>query len=207
MLCVSWLSERKRCSRFTRLWSVFRRETGGNTIAEYGLVAPFLILAVIGAIEVGTVLLTGALMEGAIRDAARYGVTGQDLATRTQKIEEIIGARTAGLVNISVAAISTKIYNSFDVIGLAEPYTDDSPANGEYDEGEIYDDVNNNMVWDTDQGTPGAGDPGEIVLYSVDYEVPLFTGSFLAHLFGHDGKITLTTHVAVQNEPFDDDAV
>ena len=176
-------------------------------MVEFAIAGPILVIAVIGAIEVGSILLTGALMEGAVRDAARYGVTGQDGLNRSTRIEQIIAERTIGLVDIQVAQVTTMIYGSFQVIGLAEPYTDDNPANGEYDPGEFFQDVNGNTNWDSDQGTPGAGNPGEIVLYTVVYDLSLLTASFLAHLIGHDGKVTMQAHVAVQNEPFDDNAV
>lgn len=175
----------------------------GSAAVEFGIIAPLFILMIVGIAEVGTTLFVGALMEGAVRDASRYGITGQDGASRPQIIRDIIADRTIGLVDINVAAISTQVYDSFDSIGSQEPYTDDSPANGTYDTGEAFVDINMNGSWDADQGRASVGEPGEIVLYTIDYDLPLLTG-YLANHLGSGGNIGLTASIAVLNEPFVD---
>ncbi len=175
----------------------------GSSAVEFGLVAPLFILMIVGIVEVGTTLFVGALMEGAVRDASRYGITGQDGAGRAQIIQDIIADRTIGLVDINVASIRTQVYDSFDAIGSQEPYTDDNPANGTYDPGESYVDLNGNGQWDSDQGVDGVGQPGEIVLYTVDYSLPMLT-SFIANYLGSGGYVGLSASIAVLNEPFID---
>ncbi|MHA1566957.1 MAG: TadE/TadG family type IV pilus assembly protein [Alphaproteobacteria bacterium] len=176
----------------------------GSAAVEFGLIAPLFILMIVGIVEVGTTLFVGALMEGAIRDASRYGITGQDGANRAQVIRDIIEERTIGLVDINIATIQTQVYESFEAVGSAEPYTDDNPANGTYDVGEAFVDVNQNSQWDSDQGKDGVGEPGEIVLYTVDYNLPMLTGYVASHL-GSGGHIGLSASIAVLNEPFIDD--
>lgn len=180
------------------------RARDGAAATEFALVAPILALTMVGVVEVGAAMFVGALMEGAVREGSRYGITGQGGAGRLQAIRDIIEDTTIGMVDISVADITTKTYNRFEDIGSAEPYTDDNPANGVWDVGEAYADVNGNGEWDDDQGKEGVGDPGEIVLYEITYDAPLLTGMITSH-FGYGGIINLTSTIAVRNEPYNDE--
>ena len=149
------------------------------------------------------VLSTEALMEGAVRDAARFGVTGQNEAERLAIIQDIIADRTIVLVDTDEAEIDVLTYGSFDVIGAPEPFVDGPPFNGVYDVGESYTDINGNSQWDPDQGLASAGQSGEVVLYRVTYDAPSLTG-FLNHLIGGDDNvIQLVASIAVRNEPYD----
>lgn len=47
------------------------------------------ILTILGTMEIGMVLSTEAPREGSVRDAARFGVTGQDEAERLSIIQDI----------------------------------------------------------------------------------------------------------------------
>lgn len=199
------LGKRRFDARMARL----RRLAGnreGAAAAEFALIAPMLVLVLVGIAEIGTTLFVGALMEGAVRDASRYGITGQGGAGRMQTIRDIIDDTTLGLVDIDVAEISTKTYADFESIGQFEPFTDDNPANGTFDVGEAFVDVNGNGSWDTDQGKDGVGDPGEIVVYEFGYDLPLLTGMLTSH-FGQGGLIKVKSRIAVRNEPFHDDGV
>ena len=158
-------------------------------------------LSVIGVLEISTVLLTEVLMEGALREAARYGVTGSGNDNREANIKRIVEIHTNGLVNMNTIEISTLIYNNFQSVGTSEPYDDNDPANGQYDVGESFVDVNENGVWDEDQGRDGVGQANEIVLYTIEYDAPAMTG-FFARFFGEDGAIRLRTTLPLINEPF-----
>ncbi len=159
-----------------------------------------MLTGVVGVMEVGNIMFVNALMEGAARDAARFGRTGQGTeAERLASIQAIIGSRTIGLVALGTAQVTTVTYNTFDDIG--EPYFDTAPSNGQYDPGEFYIDINGNDAFDPDQGTAGVGGPSEIVVYRIAYDLPLLTG-LVSHLIGKDGKMRLQATVPVANEPF-----
>lgn len=181
----------------------FKRDQCGSAAVEFALTGPLFVLTVLGVMEFGMILSTEALMEGAVRDAARFGVTGQDEAERLEIINGIIAERTIGLVDMDAARIDVLTYGSFDVIGAPEPFTDGPPYNGVYDPGETYTDINSNGQWDPDQGLASAGQSGEVVLYRVTYDAPSMTG-FINHLFGGaDNAIELVASIAVRNEPYD----
>ena len=54
------------------------------------------------------------------------------------------------------------------------------------------------------RGTSGAGVSGEVVLYRIDYDWPLWT-AMLTPLIGHDGKLHIQTSTVVRNEPWNPD--
>ena len=185
---------------FSRLW---RRSEGASAV-EFSLVAMPLILTLVGIFEVALILFVNVLLEGAIRNSARYGITGYTAGgtDRETMIREIIRKRTIGMVNMANVSIETLVYQNFSDIGKPEPFTDAGPAfNGVYDPGETFVDINGNGQWDPDMGAAGAGGPGAVVVYKVKYDWPLLTG-LLTPLLGQNGYVTLSVSTAVRNEPF-----
>ena len=185
---------------FSRLW----RRSDGASAVEFSLVAMPLILTLVGIFEVALILFVNVLLEGAIRDSARYGITGYTSGgiDRATMIRQIIQERTVGMVNMANVQIETLVYQNFSDIGKPEPFTDSGPPfNGVYDTGETFVDINGNGQWDADMGAAGAGGPGAVVVYKVKYDWPLLTG-LLAPLLGQNGYVTLSVSTAVRNEPF-----
>jgi hypothetical protein len=186
-----------------RLW----RDRDGAAVLEFAMVLPPLCLILIGMFEVAMVTFCQASMEGALREAARYGITGQDEATideRKAKILEIVDHYTLGLFDIADATVTTKIYSQFADAGgtaIGEPITYDANGDGDYDAGtDEYQDVNGNGQYDDPR--EDAGERAEIVEYTVEYDWPLMT-PFMAHIMGNaQGKIPLKASVVLRNEPW-----
>jgi Flp pilus assembly protein TadG len=189
--------------KMRELFSRLCRRSDGASAVEFCLVAMPLILTLVGIFEVALILFVNVLLEGAIRDSARYGITGYTSGgiDRATMIRQIIQERTVGMVNMANVNIETLVYQSFSDIGKPEPFTDQPPLNGVYDPGETFVDINGNGHWDADMGAAGAGGPGAVVVYKVKYDWPLLTG-LLTPLLGQNGYITLSVSTAVRNEPF-----
>ena len=183
----------------SRLWS---RKDGASAV-EFSLVAMPLILTIVGIIEVALILFVNVLMEGAVRDAARFGITGFSPSNtdRASIIRDIVRKRTVGLIDMSKVKIETLVYQNFSDIGKPEPFTDQPPFNGRYDPGEPYVDVNGNGKWDSDMGAAGVGGPGAVVVYRVSYDWPVLMG-LMKPLIGEAGYVHLSVSTAVRNEPF-----
>jgi hypothetical protein len=171
----------------------------GAALVEFALVTPVLLLFIIGTIEIAIVLLVSGSIEAAALAASRFGTTGAtgSEATRLDTIRQMIADNTYGLVDMSKVRIDAEVYPSFAAIGQPEPFTDKN-HNGVRDAGEPYTDVNGNGKWDSDQGSPGAGNAGDIVLYRITYQTKGVTGLMQPIL----GAITHTATVAVRNEPY-----
>ena len=52
-------------------------DEAGWPAVEFGLVAPLLLMVMIAIIEFGMIIYVTVLMEGGLREAAGYGITGQ----------------------------------------------------------------------------------------------------------------------------------
>ena len=171
----------------------------GTAAVQFALVAPMLLLLIIGSFEIAMLLLVSGMVESSVLAASRYGVTGytEEGVSRVDRIRELIGERTFGLVDLDTAVIQTLVYPSFADIGQPEPFTD-ANHNGVHDSGESFSDINGNGHWDPDMGKAGMGGPGDIVLYDVEYATTAIT-HLLQPIFG---PIVHRAAVAVRNEPY-----
>lgn len=179
-----------------------RRNRKGSALTEFAIAAPVVIFALMGIVEFSMILFVSSLLEGGLREASRFGLTGfqPNGLTREERILQIVQDHTHGLIDESAANLSTLVYPSFDSIGEPEPFTDEN-SNGVFDAGEPYMDVNGNNQWDPDMGAAGLGGPEDIVLYTIEYDWPLMTG-LLTDVIGNNGTIGLRASVVVRNEPY-----
>jgi len=174
----------------------------GVTAVEFAMVAPVLMLFLIGIIEFGLIFAADILLKNATYDAARIGRTGFVAQDSTQD-EMVLGMirREAGmLMNSKDITIKSAAYAGFDRLKKPEPFID-ANKNGRRDDGENYTDVNGNGKYDLDQGRTGFGGANEVVLYTVSYPWKMFT-PLIGKLVGTDGVLTLTATAVVQNEPY-----
>jgi Flp pilus assembly protein TadG len=169
---------------------------------EFAFTAPILFLMIAGIIDLMMVLVVTSLMEGGLQTASRIGRTGFQPTgiTRLEAVRQAVADATIGLVDMNDIVINTRVYPCFDSVGEPEPFADDN-ANGSYDPGEGYTDVNGNSQWDPDMAAAGLGGPGSVVMYDIAYEWSALT-PLIGKIFGPDGKIPLSVSVAVRNEPF-----
>lgn len=197
-----------------------RLDDRGVAVIEFALVFPVLLLMTFGAIEIGLIMATQSTLEGGLKEASRYGITGQSPsdATRIEKIRAILDDHTLNLVKMSEATFTVQTYPSFSMVGKPEPFidseefNDDGSSNSCYNqkfddpdttscEGEKFlTDTNGNGHWDANAGTNGAGAGGEVVSYSVEVPWHIMTPAF-GEIFGYDGIFPLRATIVVRNEP------
>lgn len=191
-------------TRKSRGWRALFGNRDGSAVIEFAIVAPVFLTMLVGVMECAMMMFANIMLEGAVRDSARFGITGQATAgmTREARIQRMLDDSTFNLLDITVADVDLLVYPSFAAIGQPEPFNDNNPHNGKWDPGETYTDVNHNGRYDKDQGAPGAGEAGEIVLYKVRANWHTMT-PLLSAFIGNDGVITLSASVAVRNEPWD----
>jgi Flp pilus assembly pilin Flp len=187
----------------------FARSNDGAAALEFALVLPPLCLILVGMFEMSMLMFAQASMEGALREAARFSMTGSvaDPADRKEAILAIIDKDTLNLFDMNDATISFLIYPSFGDVGKPEPYTEKSiPPNSQYDAGidgfTPAQDINGNGKWDGDQGKDGVGGSAQIVQYTVEYDWHVIT-PFMAPIFGKNGKVHLKASIVLRNEPWD----
>ena len=198
---------RKSSSFVANLIPRLLRERRGSTLIEFAFAAPVVASVVIATMELGMVMFTSTLMESGLRDAARFGITGQviDGSTRLEHIISIIDERTLGLVDMDDADIQVFSYPVFGDVGRGEDFVDGN-ANGAFDPGETFTDENGNGAWDSDLGVAGAGESGEVVVYRIYYNWSIMT-PFAASFVGQGGLFTIEASIAVRNEPWETEGI
>lgn len=191
----------KKMRQMKNFFSIVRRNDDGSAAIEFSFTAPLLILTIVAIMEFSMILFLNAVLEGSLRDAARFGITGftPTGVNREDVIVDKVKSATMGLVPITASNITTLAYSDFSEVGQPEPYIDDNPANGMYDAGESFTDVNGNGQWDADMGSPGLGGACDVVVYRVETQWSLMLG-LMASSVGQ--TIDLTASTAVRNEPY-----
>ena len=177
--------------------SLARRDDGVTAI-EFALLAPALLLIVMGVIEFSLISFVSTVMESATAITARLGKTGYvpTTMTRQQEIINSIDTKTSGLLNKNLITVVTKAYSSFAVIG-GEPCLTATCGAGTANVD--YVDVNGNNQWDADLGQAGLGGPGDAVVYTVSYPWRIMT-PIISSIIGSTYNITVRT--VVRNEPY-----
>ncbi|PCI32717.1 MAG: hypothetical protein COB54_06375 [Alphaproteobacteria bacterium] len=188
------------------LRNVFRllaRQQKGAAAVEYALVLPVFLTMTMGGFELGRIYMVNASLEGAVSEATRTAMTGnlpEAYNTRSDYIEHIVLSNLKDVNITSGITVSMKVYESFSDIGDPEPYVDQN-GNGNYDVGECYSDINANTSWDSDMGSSGAGGEENIMVMTVDVNLPYMT-SYMISMMGGKETINLSASTVVRNEPF-----
>lgn len=195
---------RIRDSWFGRQLRRFAGCREGAAALEFALVLPPLSLILVGMFEVAMLMFTQASMEGAVREAGRFGMTGsvEDPADRQEQILALVEKNTFRMIDMEDVTVSFEIYDSFSNVDQGEPLTVDANGNGAWDPGDEYDDVNSNGQWDADLGEAGVGGAEQIVQYTLRYDWHTMT-PFMAQFIGDNGTVPLKASVVIRNEPWD----
>lgn len=177
-------------------------DSAGSMVIEFALAAPLVLLLAILTFEIGHRLTVQSTLDNAVREAARFTITGAaapEGMTRDAQIRQIILDYGASVLKSAQLSTDILSYASFADIGKPETFTDLN-GNGGWDEGEPYIDANGNNRWDADRGAAGAGDSGQVVIYRVRYTEPPLTD--LAAGLLTNPMYRYETRIVVRNEPF-----
>lgn len=177
-----------------------RRNNDGVTAVEFALIAPVLLMMVMGTLEVSLMMYARSIMEGASFQSSRTGKTGYSGAGLTQEetIVQALNNRAGILMDTDNITITPKSYGNFSDIGQPEPFVDNN-GNGVRDFGENYTDVNGDGEYSEDMGIDSYGDSAQITMYTITYDWPVFSPA-LQPFFGTTKTITALT--VVKNEPY-----
>lgn len=186
-----------------------RKDERGTTILEFGLIAPSLIIMLMGAFDVGHTLYMQSVLQGAVQKAARDGTlqqsAGSDDAAR-YAIDTIVRRQVKTLQNQASVTITRRFYRTFSdaAAATAETFTD-TDHDGICNHGEPFADRNNNGVRDTD-GADSVDHAGarDNVVYSVSMSYPRMFP--IDKLIGGSGTTKLTATTVLANQPYGNQA-
>lgn len=172
------------------------RAQDGVTIVEFALIAPVLLLAMMGLFDLAYNMYTTAMLQGAIQKSARDAtIEGASTESVDARVEMAVRAVSAN----ATITINRRAYTSFSDVSRPEDYTDTN-ANGVCDAGEPFEDANANETWDSDRGMMGQGSARDAVLYTVEVTYPRMFP--IAGFMSIPNTFTTTARTVLRNQPY-----
>jgi TadE-like protein len=170
----------------------------GIAAVEFALVAPVLLIAMMGMFDAGYNMYTDAQLHGAVQASARSstieGASGSEAA-----IDAYVSSAVHAIAPSAILDFERKNYANFNDVARPEEFTD-SNSNGVCDAGEPFDDTNGNTVWDADRGSDGFGSARDAVLYTVTITYP--RPFPVVAILGQDGTFTMVAKTVLRNQPY-----
>jgi Flp pilus assembly protein TadG len=177
-----------------------RRNQRGATLIEFALVAPVLMVVIMGLLDMSYRLYAKAMLEGTVQKAARDSTlqTGAT-ATANAAIDDSVKAafkQVNGRVTDSNFTFTRRNFANFTSAGKMEPST--GPG-GQCAAGYTYVDVNNSGSWD-DGALAGQGGANDATLYTVQVS---YTSLFPVNaLFGASSTQVIKASTVLRNQPY-----
>lgn len=169
----------------------------GSTMAEFAVVAPVMILTIMGLGDFAYTGFAQSVLDGAVqkagRDSTLQGGAGAATATDAKVTTEI-----RRINNLAVATTTRKNFSQFGHVD-GERFTDGN-SDGVRQTGECYDDVNSNSQFDAVLGSDGQGGAEDATLYEVTVTYPRVFP--LYGLLGLPNTQTLKAKTLLKNQPF-----
>lgn len=188
--------------RLRSIWGL-RRDEGGATIVEFALVAPFMIVALLGVFDLSFNIYASSILKGVIQKAARDS-TIQGATSREANLDARVTEAVRQVVPSASLAFERSSYTSFADVARPEDFTDTN-GNGNCDDGEPFEDVNGNNIWDNDRGRSGFGGARDAVLYTVTVT---YNRRFpMNDLIGLPATVTTDARTVLRNQPYSEQNV
>jgi Flp pilus assembly protein TadG len=177
----------------------------GATIVEFAIVAPVLVLLIMGLFDQLYQVYATSILNGAVQKAARDATLQVDnSASSNASLDAAVLAIIKDLAPTAIAVSTRKSYPNFAGVGDPEPFVDTN-HNGVRDPGECFTDTNGNGVWDVDPGITGDGSASDVVLYTMTITYPrLFPAG---KLLGTGSTTSITASTIMKNQPWANQSV
>ena len=178
----------------------FRRDARGTTIVEFAVIAPVMLMLIMGMCDLSYRGYMQSVLSGAIQKAGRDStIEGSGTVSAGQTIDQIVMKPVRAIAKGATYVSTRKSYSTFGAIA-PEPFQDNN-GNGVYDAAsECFTDVNGNNTWDADPGLTGQGGASDVVVYNIDVTYPrLFP---LSGLIGLPPTQTISGSTVLKNQPY-----
>jgi len=174
-------------------------ERHGATLVEFALIAPVMLLLLMGLFDLCYRSYAQAVLTGAVQQAARRGTLEGNSGTDTlAKMDAAVISQMRPVANNLTWQSSRKFYRGF--ASIAPESFDDANHNNRYDPGECFSDINGNKRWDTDPGNEGQGGANDVTVYTMRVTYPrLFP---LSGLMGLSSTQEISSSTALKNQPY-----
>ncbi|MBB5986310.1 TadE/TadG family type IV pilus assembly protein [Sphingobium lignivorans] len=184
----------------------------GVTIVEFALIAPALMVLLLGALDVGHTLYMQSVLQGTVQKAARDGSlesAAGTVTTQRDAIDTMVRDQLLTLNRAATVKFNRRFYKTFSdaAAAKAEEFTDSAVGSpfrdGKCNNYESFVDANNNGRFDRDGGDSadraGARDN---VVYTVTIQYDRMFP--IDRLIGGNGLTTLSAATVLSNQPYGD---
>jgi Flp pilus assembly pilin Flp len=174
----------------------------GATMLEFAFVAPPLILMIMGMLDLGHQVYTASVLQGTLQQSARRATLESGFGLQTAIDQRITDSVKTIMPNADVVITRNNFQNFSDVV-TPEEYIEASGDNI-CNNGETYEDLNNNSMWDRNRGRSGLGGANDAVVFNakVTYQ-RMFP---VASLIGLSDEVELTAQTVLRNQPYNQQA-
>ncbi len=184
--------------------TTFRGHEDGASIMEFGLIAPVVMVMMLGTMDIGHSYFVRATLDGAMQNAARSSsLEGSSTLTAQELVDLRVKSAILDLAPGATITATRRYYKTFSEAALARAETVIEPpltANLKCDPGESFMDANENGIWDSDGGSDGQGGAKDIVIIKFTVSYPrLFP---LAPMLGWPANVELESNSILANQPY-----
>jgi Flp pilus assembly protein TadG len=179
-----------------------RQDRNGISMLEFGLISPFVMVMLIGTLDVGHTLYTRSVVDGAMQEVARdSALEGGSVVAQQRIIDDKVNGIIHTVVNTATVTTTRRYYKTFSKASAAQAETyNETSGNSTCDANEIYLDANENNRWDADGADDGQGGAKDVVVITVKVDYPrLFP---MATLIGMPANIHLEANTVLANQPY-----
>ncbi|MEZ5692265.1 MAG: TadE/TadG family type IV pilus assembly protein [Altererythrobacter sp.] len=175
-----------------------RRDEKGAAAVEFALVAPVLLIGMMGVFDLGYNMYTASVLHGAIQKTARDS-TIEAASSKEAALDARVSTMVRKIAPNATVTFERTSYSSFSKVRQPEDWTDTN-TNGTCDGGETYEDANGNGSWDPDIGSSGFGGARDAVLYEVKVSYP--RAFPIAGLIGASNQFETKVRTVLRNQPY-----
>lgn len=177
------------------------RDTTGITVVEFAVVAPVLLLLILGMGDLGFQVYATANLEGSLQRAAREATLEKGFSIQDQ-IDQSVKEQVKRVLPAADVSITRRNYKKFADIVTPEIFTDNN-GDGICNDGEPFEDINANGVWDMDRGSDGLGGARDAVLFTAtaSYSRMFPLANFVP---GIEREVQLVATTVLRNQPYNE---
>ena len=175
------------------------RANQGATVVEFALVAPALMVLLMGLMDLAHSMYTAQMLQGAVQGAARDS-TIEGATSIDDQLDANVTRAVRAVAPGATLAFGRMAYATFSSVSRPEDFTD-ADDDGTCNNGEVFEDVNGNDTWDADQGMAGMGGGRDAVLYTVTvtYRRPFPVAALIP---GQTADNTFVVNTVLRNQPY-----
>lgn len=179
-------------------------DQSGVSVTEFGLIAPVVIMMIMGTYDIGHQMYVKSVLNGALQEVGRdSSLEGASNTSEQIAIDTKLKAMVKNLAPSANIVVSRRYYKTFSKAATANAEAViEAPAdtNGRCDTGEAFMDANHNGTWDEDGGNGGQGGARDVVIIKVTVNYDrLFPA---AKLIGYNNQVELVSDSVIANQPY-----